>query len=66
MKSMSSCKHATELVSKELDSELKIGQKLWLKTHLLMCRDCRECQRQMKLLEEACDIRRNIMKDLFD
>lgn len=63
MKKINSCQHATELMSLKLDKQLKTEQHLWLTAHLMMCRHCRECQRQLQLLEEVCSIRRKLMDD---
>jgi hypothetical protein len=50
---MISCKEATELVSRSLDSPLDWRQRLGLRLHLLVCSLCREFRRQLLFLREA-------------
>lgn len=64
MNSITSCKHATELMSQALDTDLGFGNRSWLVTHLMMCHKCRECQHQLQLLKEATAMRRKLMEDL--
>lgn len=64
MKNIASCRHATELMSQALDTDIGVGNKTWLITHLMMCHKCRECQRQMKLLNEATAMRRKLMEEI--
>ncbi|KAA0876654.1 zf-HC2 domain-containing protein [Nitrincola tapanii] len=55
---MYSCKHATALMSKQLDGRLNWREWLWLYTHLMMCANCRRCYRQFRQLHKACETRR--------
>jgi hypothetical protein len=47
---MLSCERTTELISASLDAKLAIYERLALKMHLLMCKLCSRCWRQMLLL----------------
>lgn len=49
---MHSCKRATELMSQRLDRELSGHERLGLRLHLMMCRHCRKCDSQFKLLHQ--------------
>ncbi|MDN3521732.1 zf-HC2 domain-containing protein [Halomonas ramblicola] len=48
----SSCKEATRLMSKRLDTRLTWRESLSLRLHLAMCRACSRCQAQFRLLGE--------------
>ena len=50
---MISCKQATELVSRALDQPLAPGQRLRLRLHLLICRQCRRYRKQLHFLKRA-------------
>ena len=50
---MYSCKQATELMSLSLDSKLSLYQRVVLKMHLLMCKLCSRCWRQMLFVRDA-------------
>lgn len=54
---MQSCKRATELMSQQLDRELSGSEKFSLKMHLLMCRHCRKCDTQFKVLHQLANAR---------
>ena len=58
MKPMSSCKHATELMSQKQDRELTFKEQSWLLTHLALCPNCRRCNRQFDIIDKACEQRR--------
>jgi predicted anti-sigma-YlaC factor YlaD len=62
MKSMRSCKHATELMSQQYDRRLKKSERFWLSAHLMMCHHCRRCHQQFSLLEQSCQARREQMQ----
>jgi predicted anti-sigma-YlaC factor YlaD len=47
------CKQVSHLVSEAMDRQLSFRERAGLKTHLLMCRGCRNFVAQMKLLREA-------------
>lgn len=50
---MFSCKRATELMSASLDTKLFLYQRLALKMHLLMCKLCSRCWKQMLFVRDA-------------
>ena len=50
---MLSCKQATELCSAEMERPLRLGEKLSLRTHLMMCRGCTHYHEQLKTLRQV-------------
>ncbi|HEB56359.1 MAG TPA: zf-HC2 domain-containing protein [Gammaproteobacteria bacterium] len=50
---MLTCKQATELASKSLDKKLSFRQRIELRLHLLMCRQCRNYLAQLHILRRA-------------
>ncbi len=48
----SSCREATRLMSKQLDTRLTWRESLSLRLHLTMCRACARCQTHFRLLSE--------------
>jgi hypothetical protein len=50
---MLSCREVTELCSAEMERPLGVGERVSLRTHLMMCSGCTQFRRQMKLLREA-------------
>ena len=50
---MLSCKQVTELCSQELDRQLGLGERVSLKTHLMMCSGCSNYRRQLFTLREV-------------
>ena len=44
------CREATRLMSLKQDKILTLREKMALRLHLSMCRDCRHCARQFDLL----------------
>lgn len=50
---MLSCKQVTELCSEEMDRRLGLGERLSLKTHLMMCPGCSNYRRQLFTLREV-------------
>ena len=50
---MLSCKQATVLMSQSQDRKLGLKEKLNLRLHLLMCKGCRNFDRQMAFLRQA-------------
>jgi len=50
---MPSCKEVTRLVSEGLDRELRIGERVALRVHFMMCKGCRNFQDQMAHLRQA-------------
>ncbi|NYT72386.1 zf-HC2 domain-containing protein [Halomonas sp. QX-2] len=49
------CREATELMSLKQDKILTLREKMALRLHLSMCRDCRHCARQFDLLHNISD-----------
>ncbi len=56
---MLTCKEATHLMSEAQDRTLTRVQRLSLRLHLLICRGCRNFQRQMLFLRRACHLFRD-------
>ena len=50
---MYSCKQATELMSLSLDGKLSLYQRVALKVHLLMCKLCSRCWKQMLFIRHT-------------
>lgn len=50
---MLNCREVTELCSRELEQPLGLGERMALRTHLLMCSGCSNFRRQMVALREA-------------
>ncbi len=50
---MISCRRATELTSKELDTELRAGERIALGFHRLVCGACRRFQAQLAEIDRA-------------
>ncbi|MBS3935068.1 MAG: zf-HC2 domain-containing protein [Sulfuritalea sp.] len=51
---MLSCKEATHVMSAAHERELGLRERIALRLHLLMCRGCRNYERQMDFLRRAC------------
>ncbi|GAA5174250.1 hypothetical protein GCM10025771_03540 [Niveibacterium umoris] len=51
---MISCKKATELLSRQMDADLKLRERIGLKFHLAMCDGCSQFGRQIVVLRRAC------------
>lgn len=49
------CREATALMSLKQDKPLSLRQKTALRVHLMLCRDCRRCDRQFDLLHHIAD-----------
>lgn len=58
MKKLMSCEHATQLMSLKLDEPLCLTDKATLHMHLGMCSKCRQCNKQMEILNQATKKRR--------
>ncbi len=54
---MQSCKRATELMSLQFERVLSSSEKLGLRMHLLICRHCRKCDAQFKVLHQLARAR---------
>ena len=50
---MLSCRQMTELCSQEMDRRLGLGERLSLKTHLMMCAGCSNYRRQLFTLRDV-------------
>lgn len=50
---MLNCKETTELCSQEMERPLGLGERVSLKTHLLMCSGCANFRKQMKTLRQV-------------
>lgn len=50
---MLSCKEVTRLVSQGLDRELTFGERTSLRVHFMICRGCRNVNRQLAFLRRA-------------
>lgn len=50
---MLSCRQMTELCSQEMDRPLGLGERLSLRTHLMMCSGCSNYRRQLFTLREV-------------
>lgn len=48
-----SCEEITRLISESLDRDLPRSQRWAVSLHLLYCKACRRCRRQMRFLQEA-------------
>ena len=50
---MLNCKEVIEVCSAEMDRSLRLGEKVSLRTHLMMCTGCSEYRRQLKTLRQV-------------
>ena len=50
---MLNCKEVTELCSAELDRQLRLGEKVSLHTHLMMCSGCANYRKQVTALRQV-------------
>jgi predicted anti-sigma-YlaC factor YlaD len=50
---MLKCIEATRLVSESQERELRLGERLPLRLHLMMCRGCRNAELQLAVLRRA-------------
>jgi len=48
-----SCKEVTRLVSQGLDRELTFGERTSLRVHFVICKGCRNVNRQLAFLRRA-------------
>lgn len=51
---MLNCRQATALMSQRMDRDLPLNQRIGLRFHLMMCSGCRNYNRQMQFLRQAC------------
>jgi len=50
---MLSCKEVTQVCSDEMERALRVGERVALHTHLMMCTGCTNYRRQLKVLRQA-------------
>jgi len=50
---MISCRHASELMSQQLERKLSFSEKLRLHTHLFICKSCTKTLQKFEILREA-------------
>lgn len=50
---MLSCKEVTQLVSQGLDRRLSLGERLWVRLHLMICDGCTRFARQVRFIRKA-------------
>ncbi|MDP1647502.1 MAG: hypothetical protein Q8M01_04785 [Rubrivivax sp.] len=50
---MLSCKEVTAVCSAEMERPLKLGEKVSLRTHLMMCAGCTNYRQQMRALRQV-------------
>jgi hypothetical protein len=53
IKTITSCKHATRLLSEALDHPLPLSRRVLLKVHLTVCTNCLYFGRQIKILKNV-------------
>ena len=54
---MKSCKQASFLMSKKLDTALTLTESISLKIHVVMCKSCAECDSQLLSIHTLCQKR---------
>ncbi len=52
---MLNCKHATMLMSQDMDKKLGALQRINLHFHLMMCGGCRNFNKQIMFLRKSCE-----------
>ena len=52
---MLTCKNATKLISKSQERPLALKERISLRFHLLICSGCKNYDKQMKFIRQACD-----------
>jgi hypothetical protein len=63
---MKSCKEASFLMSKRLDTPLSMSEQISLRIHLTLCTNCRECNRHLHSIHSLCQKRRSDTTDNDD
>ena len=53
---MLNCKEVTELCSEEMERPLRMGERVSLTTHLMMCTACTNFRKQMKALRRVAHV----------
>lgn len=56
---MKSCVKASYLMSKQLDTPLRLTEKTMLKVHMAMCKNCRRCHTHLNAIHGWCHQRHN-------
>ncbi len=56
-KSIASCKHASRLISEQLDHPLPLSKRILLRIHLAMCTNCVFFRRQVKAIKDLAGAR---------
>lgn len=55
---MISCKHATELISKQMEERLSLREEVSLKIHLFVCEFCEKFRQQSEFIRKALSFKR--------
>ncbi|HEX5337550.1 MAG TPA: zf-HC2 domain-containing protein [Gallionella sp.] len=50
---MLDCKHNTELLSQSYDRPVTLRERIAMRLHLLMCRGCRNYEKQLAFIRKA-------------
>ncbi|MFA5371746.1 MAG: zf-HC2 domain-containing protein [Sideroxydans sp.] len=50
---MLDCKHNTELLSQSYDRPTTLSERIAMRMHLLMCRGCRNFEKQLAFIRKA-------------
>lgn len=50
---MLDCKHNTELLSQSYDRPITLRERIAMRMHLLMCRGCRNFEKQLAFIRKA-------------
>jgi predicted anti-sigma-YlaC factor YlaD len=50
---MLDCKHNTELLSQSHDRPITLREKMAMRMHLMMCKGCRNFERQLAFIRKA-------------
>ena len=50
---MLDCKHNTELLSQSYDRPITLRERMAMRLHLLMCRGCRNFEKQLAFIRKA-------------
>ena len=50
---MLNCKEVTEMCSQEMESDLRLQERMSLRMHLMMCSGCSNFRRQMQTMRTA-------------
>ena len=53
---MLACREATKLMGMQIEGSLSIADKFSLGLHLKICKGCRNYQKQIRLIHQACQL----------